>query len=47
MRWAKSPEIMRAYQRDIEYKIMLRFSVIEFLETKFDYRIIRKYQSEI
>jgi hypothetical protein len=25
-KWAKSPEILRAYQRDIELKMALRFS---------------------
>ena len=47
IRWAKSPEIMRAYQRDVEYKLMFKFAIVEFLESRFDYRVIRKYQAEI
>ncbi|CDW86965.1 peroxisome biogenesis factor 10 [Stylonychia lemnae] len=45
--YSKQPEIMRAYQRDEEYKQMLRFLIIEALETMIHYRTLSKFDSEI
>lgn len=44
---SKQPEILRAYQRDDEYKLTLRFLLIESLETIINYRTLSKYDSEI
>lgn len=41
------PEIMRAYQRDEEYKSFIRFSVLECLEVLINYRLLAKYDAEI
>ena len=41
------PEILRAYQRDEEYKMMLRYLVMEALEVFVKYRMLSKYDSEI
>jgi len=38
---------MRAYQRDEEYKHLLRFITIEALEVLVNYRILNKYDSEL
>lgn len=45
--FSKQPEIMRSYQRDEEYKQLLRFLIIESLETMIHYRTLSKYDSEI
>lgn len=45
--WSKQPELLRAYQRDEEYKSFLRYSVIESLEVFINYRILNKYDAEI
>ena len=41
------PEILRAYQRDEEYKMMLRYLVMESLEVFIKYRFLSKYDAEI
>ena len=41
------PEILRAYQRDEEYKLMLRYLVMEALEVFIKYRTLSKYDAEI
>jgi hypothetical protein len=41
------PEILRAYQRDEEYKMMLRYLVMEALEVFVKYRVLSKYDAEI
>ena len=38
MEEAKSPEIMRAYQRDQEIKLIFKFVFVESAESIFDYR---------
>eukprot|EP00347_Sterkiella_histriomuscorum_P019496 403341406 len=38
---------MRSYQRDEEYKQLIRFMLLESLETLINYRTIAKYDSEI
>jgi len=47
VRLAKSAEILRAYQRDLEYKSMLNFAMVEYFECIMGYRIIQKYRGEI
>lgn len=44
---SKQPEILRAYQRDDEYKLILRYMIIESLETFINYRTISKYDAEL
>ena len=41
------PEILRAYQRDEEYKMILRTLLYEALETVISYRFMARYDSEI
>lgn len=45
--YSKAPEIMRAFQRDEEYKHVLRFMAVEALEVFINYRTLNKYDSEI
>jgi hypothetical protein len=40
VRLAKSAEILRAYQRDLEYKSMLNFAMVEYFEFIMGHRII-------
>ena len=40
LRLAKSAEILRAYQRDLEYKSMLNFAIVEYFEFMIGYRIM-------
>ena len=44
---AGQPQVIRAYQRDEEYKQWLRFSVLESLELAVPYRLIHKWRAEI
>ena len=47
IRWAKSPEILRSYQRDLECKQFFRFALVEFLESIMNYKKVREYQMEL
>ena len=44
---SKQPEVLRAFQRDDEYKQILRFMIIESLEVFINYRKLSNYDSEI
>jgi len=44
---ALQPEILRAYQRDDEYKMILRFMLLESMEVFVNYRLITRYDAEI
>ena len=47
IREAKSPEILRAYERDCEFRAIFNFALREALEQVFDYRLLAKYNSEV
>ena len=44
---ALQPEILRAYQRDDEYKMILRYLLLESMEVFVNYRLLTKYDAEI
>ena len=44
---SRQPEILRACQRDEEYKMILRYLVLESLEVFVNYRTLNKYDAEI
>ncbi len=44
---SRQPEILRAYQRDEEYKMILRYLLLESLEVFVHYRSLSKYDAEI
>jgi len=48
MKQAGQPQIIRAYQRDEEYRQWLRYAVLESLElgSILPYRIIHNYRAE-
>ena len=44
---AGQPQIIRAYQRDEEYKSWLRYALLESIELAVPYRHIQKWRAEI